>query len=60
MIECICCKELHDEQYISKYETLDKSAYIKICETCYNENSEYDEIQDMSYINLGKMFYPSD
>jgi hypothetical protein len=63
MIKCICCKELHDEQYISKYETLyhvGNKSYIKVCETCFNEFSEYDGGSNMNYIYWEeKCFFPS-
>ena len=63
MIKCICCKELHDEQYISKYETLNHfqpNSSIKVCETCWNESYEHDEGSNMNYIYWEEeCFYPS-
>ncbi|HEY8891043.1 MAG TPA: hypothetical protein VIM70_12390 [Clostridium sp.] len=60
MIQCICCKESYDNQFMIKFETLDSQAYIKVCDSCSEEHSEYDEENDSLFISWSeKQFYPS-
>jgi len=53
MTKCNCCKKSHDDQFISKYETTNRfknNLSIKVCESCFDELSEYDEGSNMNYI----------
>jgi len=57
---CICCKQPQEDQFISKYETLNRQEYIRICESCFEEHSEFDNELNLPYIMFGNDFYLSE
>jgi len=67
MKRCICCRETYDDQFVSKYETLDhekqfldkSKQFITLCEFCWEEHSEFDNDLNLPYIMFGNDFYPS-
>lgn len=60
MRKCIICKESYDDQFISRFETLNnEKQFIQVCEHCNEEHSEYDDEKDLPYIHIGQNYYPS-
>jgi len=61
MKRCICCRDTYEDQFISRYETLDNDKQvITLCEFCWEEHSEFDDEKNLPYIMFGQDFYPSE
>ncbi len=54
-LNCSICRLKYDQQFISRYLTLNKQQQVYICEQCYTELSEYDEGMNELFITVNNL-----
>lgn len=51
MLKCCICQEKYDDQFISRYATMEhQKKVIYVCENCYSEIAIYEDETNLLYI----------